>query len=401
MNRKDGSFYILREAWNSFRRKNYEEVCLVLEKLNEPEPLHPYPCFLHAAALLYSGRLGRAGQLLSVLENLWPDYLPGVELRTFLQMKSASSRDEGLEAFMSALKKHPRDRNLLLGAAIVKNTDDFLSMQKTARLQDFVPVKAPDRDVFMKKTVLVSEGRNRLSKPESRHTSAYFKKKFSGLWHKLYAFRYLIMAAVTAAAVLTGIYAAFSHDHKKAGTEKLEAALNEAVIYGPSSGLIRPEAGPEAKVKYSSTEELTEDFSLAKKLIRKGECNRAVLLLNRIRESNGSFSARDRADFLLSFISSMEDRVFEIPDPADLAARGWMYRGWAAMLEGTAENVRSARGNQTFKLRGTIKADVFYDMDRPELKDGDSAAVKGILEDESTEGIWSVKAFDVKKKDGF
>jgi hypothetical protein len=134
------------------------------------------------------------------------------------------------------------------------------------------------------------------------------------------------------------------------------------------------------RVFYSSTENLLSDFNGARHLIKKGEYNRAVIILNRISESNASLAVREKAGFLISFIMNIDERDYEYLPFSELNRNAWLYRGYAIRWKGRVTNLNIRQNSQSFTMLVDYRdndvfsgtASVFYGGDNPVWKTASS-----------------------------
>lgn len=388
-------YYLLNDAYRAFRKKRYKEAYIILEEATASKPNHPYPYFLLAVIYLFAGRLASAEKVLSSIETEYSGYMPAVHLRAFLAMKAAGSFDEALAFYVSQIKLYPDDIVLKQGAGLIRASGSFSELQKTARLQSFVSVSSPPREL----------NDNRLWEKNFVKKSPVYRqpKADRGFFKAIAGRKAFIVSGAVCAAALAAVFL-LNVKSEKQKSHAIARVLDETELSGPSAGLINVINKKKPAHFYASTEKLSADFNAAKRLIKAGNSNEAVLLLNKIAESNASFQVKEKVAFLLSFVINMEDREYESLSFKNLADKPYLYRGYAVEWTGRAANLKERDGSCSFTLlvdysneifSGT--ADVFYESPEPRFANGDRVIVKGVFVVAAAGGSMYVKAHQVKK----
>ncbi|NCU33383.1 MAG: hypothetical protein EOM23_10760, partial [Candidatus Moranbacteria bacterium] len=140
---KKYNYDYIREAYRSFKKGNYSNSVIILEKASGAGLDEPYPVFLLALSYLYSGDYTKAENALLKIERTDPRYAPYIQLKSFLAMKGALTPVEALSAYISALEKLPADRMLKKGLLKIEKSADFYKLQKSARISSFVKIPSP------------------------------------------------------------------------------------------------------------------------------------------------------------------------------------------------------------------------------------------------------------------
>ncbi len=65
-------FNYIHEAYRSFRKKNFENAVIILEKGYSSGETNPYSMFLLAVSLIYSNNFSRAGIILEHIQRVEP-----------------------------------------------------------------------------------------------------------------------------------------------------------------------------------------------------------------------------------------------------------------------------------------------------------------------------------------
>lgn len=138
-------FHHLHEAYSSFKKKNYINAVIILDKLKDTGREDQYTLFLLAVSLLYSNSFTVANSVMEKIQRISPSYTPFIQLKTFLALKSSSSREEAISAYISALERNSSDRLLRKGLHAVESTSDFYRYQKEAKISDLVYIPKPGK----------------------------------------------------------------------------------------------------------------------------------------------------------------------------------------------------------------------------------------------------------------
>jgi hypothetical protein len=138
---------------------------------------------------------------------------------------------------------------------------------------------------------------------------------------------------------------------------------------------------------YVSTAKLEEDFNKSKKLIKTGKYNEALLLLNRINASNVNYDVKEKTNFLIKFVTGIEDRVFDNIPYERLKKKSHLYRGAAIIWKGRIANFKKRERGAIFTLLVDYKnndqfkgtAEIYSELKENKLKNGDMVEVRGIF----------------------
>lgn len=315
------------------------EAAHLLESVSRIET-HPYVFFLSACSFLENDSIGLALPLINKLRVHWPDFLPGKELDAFVKFKSASSREEAAVAYLEC---DPGGiEGIFFGRIIsrIRNSSDFFELQRKARLPDYVKIKKHPPRLYFKNNSSLDE--------DDRFDSVVSRKRKIGVMPFIIV---LILGILGIGTYFTVNY--FVSRQKE--TTQVTPDL-------PSNGL--PLVGEGGTFEYRDDEALRRDYSSSRELMKRGEYNKAVVLLNRILQSNAQPMVKDRAEFLMNYISGIEDRHAEEFDPSLLSANPDTYRNCMVVVHGKLEKIE--HDPRAFSMQcksdisgNTINAEVF------------------------------------------
>ncbi|HPV96729.1 MAG TPA: hypothetical protein PLZ78_02755 [Spirochaetota bacterium] len=361
---------LLKEALRLAGLKRHEDAVLVLERLAAAAHPDPHALFLLAVEYLQSGAIGRIEPVLNRLRSLDRNYPPLVRLELFLYLKGAESAAAALTRYIEAIQRFPNDRHIIRAVSAIRRAHDFVEFQRSARLNDFVPLQIPtDR----RRGVIPA-----ISKPGRSRV-----------------FRRWLPAAIAVISICVFVFIGLRYGRVLVGlidpyTKRPSRDFNRidmATIDGSRHDLIDKIRRERTPVFYYSNEEVVADFNNARSLLKKELYNEALLLINKILNSNAGFSVRERAEFLKSYTLSIEERVFE-PVAFDTVARSpYLYGGFSVEWSGTAANVKRKDGKLIFNLmmgKGPANtftgiADVYCERDVRDLVNGDVVLIRALF----------------------
>ncbi len=415
------TYNLVKDAYTLLHNKKYTDAILILEKVTATGIEDPYPFLLLAIAYLFADKFTRIGPVLSRMRALNKDYLPLVQLDAFLKLKSAVNRETIFNIYVDLVNAYPADPYLHRMRRLLSYTENFIEFQKNARVQDFVHVTKPPRS--LKK---YAENHKMKYKIDAFDQPAYKPPRapFSGReeriekrlkpWDIRHAparpvralRRFKINAALISriilyAAVPLAIGAIAVHLHSigwfgsmvkdisgmfpKRGIDP--ARVDMVSITGEEYELIKKINKEKVPVFYYSSNDLFDDFNKAKQLLKAGEYNKGLFILNRIFNSNVSFIVKEKADFLIKFVISAEDRKFE-PVPYDVIAKDtYLYRGFAVKWRGQVTNLHMKNDKPEFTLMVDFKdkksvaglAEIYSEAPDRRIKDGDMVEIDAVF----------------------
>ena len=332
------NFKILKEAYRSFRKKQYVNTAVILEQTVRSSPDDPYPYFLLAVTKLYSADFSGANSVMQKLERVNPSYIPFLQLNAFLGLKSARNREEAISVYLNAIEKAPSDKVLLRGLRQCEDLNNFPEFQKNSRISDLVVIKAPGR----------------ISVPviSFDHTGKSRGKRRNGKGLTAAVSIVVIASAIAAGVYLGSMYVPSGFIGNRTGAVNSSDAekIDRVDITGSGYGLFDRLNRQPVKEFYTSADVMISQFNEARQLMKNGEMNRAAVILNRIINSNASQVVKEKCGFLISFIIDSDDRTYEKPDIKAIQEKPYLYRGVALDLEGRAANVKRFEKGTGFTL---------------------------------------------------
>lgn len=401
MKKSDNAYNLLADAYRSFQKKRYNEAYVILEQIVVSKPDDPYPYFLLAVIYLFSNKFDKARNVIDGIVPRFRDYMPVIHLEAFLNMKAAVSFEAALAYYISRIKEYPADRMLLKTVSAMRQASDFKVFQREALLQDFVEISAPQAELSVSE---VSDRKNdfvqkRQRKPAGRRRGG-FRPVFS---FKIPRKVFVIVSACILISVSVFIAVSITSGVKPIGADAA-LLIDGAEISGPSSGLINTITREKTKEFYATTAALLADYNSARQLMKKGEHNKAVPLLNKISESNAAFAVKEKAAFLISFILSADERKYENISFDELSKHPWLYRGYSLEWDGKIANLKKGKSSRSFTMLINYKdgdifsgtASIFYDSEKPELSNGSKIRMRGIFMNLTGGGLPDIKAREIE-----
>lgn len=362
----------LGEAYRSFRKKQYSNASVILEKSVSSFNDDPYPLFLLAVCRLYSDDFSGANLVMEKLQRVNPSYIPFLQLRAFLGLKSARNREEAIAVYLNAVEKAPHDRLIKKGLRQCEDLKHFDTFQRGSKITDLVSIRKPGAAGLPEISFL----------PRRRRRP---RTQFGGKGLKI-----IVLPAVAVIAVTTGIFLSgrLSIDDIKRKARSLDQSSAEKIdmvdINGSGYGLLNRINREPVKEFYASSETMITEFNDAKRLMKNGELNRAALILNKIINSNSSQVVKEKCEFLVRFIIDSDDRVYEAPDIKGIQEKPWLYRGTALELSGKTANVKKFDSGTGFTIMMDYDgknfrwiAQVFTKKENA-VENGDNVKVQGV-----------------------
>ena len=134
---------------------------------------------------------------------------------------------------------------------------------------------------------------------------------------------------------------------------------------------------------------MTSDFHKAKMLIKNGETNKGLLILNKINNSNINYIAKENVEFIIKFATTLDNRKYANIDYNKIINKSYLHRGFAVKWSGKTANLYVKNGHMYFSLLIDYKkkdifkgvAEIFSDKIYPQIKNGDIITVEGIFTD--------------------
>lgn len=363
------NFLLIKEAYRSFKKKKYRDSILLLEGVIESGERDPYPYILFALSLLLSDQFSRADSALKRLRMIDPEYRPYLHLDLFLFMKSAASLENVVSRYVTVLNRYPDDRYIAKMLRHLRDVRDFSDFQKRARLQEFVYLPKPQKSAF------TARGRDTVG------------GKSSGK-------RILLLMGAIAVVVLVALllYPNRRTIYEYLRGERVSDAkrvrdIDRINLGFPRYDLFTRISREKTDVFYPSNESIERDFNGAKHLIKKGAYNNALMLLNKLNNSNVTLMVKERVEFLIKFILDVDERDFEKVAYEKVIKKPFLYKGFAVRWTGRIANLRRKDGRLFFNLLVDYRdvnifsgiTDVYAEKDADEIENGDIVEIKAVL----------------------
>lgn len=363
---------LLKEAYRLARSKRHDDAVLILERVAAASHADPYALFLLAVEYLQSGAIGRVEPVMRRLRSIDQHYPPLVRLELFLHLKSAENAPSALSRYIDAMQRLPGDRRIARAIASIRRAGDFSSFQRNARLLDYVPIERPGSRP--------QRGRvdfDRLRRPRLSSRMAIFAAFAVGL-------SVIVLLVFLFRNEMIGLF-----DRRVERNTGGSAAIDMVTLDGSRHDLIDKIRRETSRVFYYSNEEVVADFNNARSLLKRERHNEALLLINKILNSNAGFSVKERAEFLRKYTLTAEDRTYDSIAFEDASRHLYLYRGFAVEWNGRAANVKRRDGKLLFNLltghggADTFSgiADVYSEKDEPALSNGDAVLVRALFVD--------------------
>ena len=340
-----------------------------------------YVLLLLSVAYLHTNRFGKLARFITKMKQMDAAYLPLVQMEAFLKLKSAGGLEEALRIYLELETRYPGETHFHRGRDLIARAKDFSEFQKNARLLDFVNIPRPPKSLN--------------NAPKSAYVGTLGKRGIK--IHRAGRVPYALIMKITAAAAAAGVAVmliAFAVSSGIAGRffEKSPrprqdtGAVDMMTLSGAEYDIIKNVRRDRVRVYYQSIHEMTGDFDRARRLIKAGDFNRAVTVLNGLMNSNVNFVVKEKADFLLKFVINSEDRAYEEIPYRTVIEKKYLYRGYAVHWRGLVTRVRDRDESQSFTLRvdgaGTgDDADVFSRRIMSGLAKGSRVELEGVIVD--------------------
>ncbi|MCL1833453.1 MAG: hypothetical protein FWG49_03020 [Leptospirales bacterium] len=398
MKKDKTEFSHLHEAYNYFKRKNYTGAAIILEQAKGKLQNDSYGLFLQAVSLLYSDDFSSANSIIETIQRIDPSYMPFIQLKAFLALKSSSGREEALAYYISALEKNPADALLRKGLNLIEKSEDFNKFQREIKISDLVHIPKPKGEVKYSKSYKYSrEGlRNKASR--------FLNNKL------IYALLAVIIVgvSVTLFMIFKGKLKSTTDGIPISLSKTSLNAIDMTELRGAGYGIINKINKERTPEFYPSEDVLIRDFNEAKLLMKKGAFNKAAVILNKISNSNAAYPVKEKSEFLIKFIIDSDERVYDDIDMKQIAEKPYLYRGCGLKLIGKAVNVKESRDGTAFSVmidydgksvKGICE---IYDYSKDAVNDGDTVEVRGVfmlnIGKEGTPYILSKKTSTLKDK---
>ena len=375
MKKDKTEFSYLHEAYKYFKRKNYTGAAIILEQAKGKLQNDSYGLFLKAVSLLYSTDFSSANSAIETIQRINPSYIPFIQLKAFLALKSSSGREEALAYYISALEKNPADALLRKGLNLIEKSEDFNEFQREIKISDLVEIPKPKGKVKYLKSYKYS-GQN------FRHRTSRFSNNKRV---------YILLAAITV-VLFVAVFMIFKYGFEFSindnGIRLSKTGLNTidmTELGGAGYGIINKINKERTPEFYPSEDVLIRDFNEAKLLMKKGDFNKAAVILNKISNSNASYPVKEKSEFLIKFIIDSDERVYDDIDMKQIGEKPYLFRGCGIKLIGKVVNVKENKDGTAFSVmidydgksvKGICE---IYDYSKDAIKASDTVEVRGVF----------------------
>jgi len=370
-------FPLVADAYRSFRRGEYRDTVLLLEKIVEAGGRSPYPIFLSALALLMTSQFARADALLKRIRALSPEYIPARQLEAFLFMKSSPAVEPAISAYIDLVNRFPADRTLRRTLGVLRRVRDFTDFQQRARIADFVDIPRPRKADYARTTgsygFEIARRRGRFPAP--------------GIGTIAIVGIILLIAGAGAFVAVRFDDIRNSIAPRIPGVAAPSHRIDTVTLDASGYDLIETLNRTRKPVFYYSSDEIASNFANAKMLIKKERYNEALSILNAINNSNANLMVKERVEFLIGFVNGVDNRAYESVPYREVEKSPYRYTGYAVLWKGKVANLARTQGRRIFNLlvdyRETNEfagvAEVYSEDVSTPVENGDLIMVKGLF----------------------
>ncbi len=374
---KNRNAILIKEGYKALNNKRFPEAIALLEKAISNRHDDPYPFLLLCISYLLNNRFNDAELTIKSLRKIDPYYLPLVQLESFLFLKSASSIHPVIAAYIDRLEQFPKDKYLKNALKNIRKVKKFSDFQKKAKLNNFVLIPGPGEGISEYTELIEEESGPKEEKPKNKlknHNHIYRTIKFT-----------LLLILFSAAGFVLYNYYDYIKIKILPPREKSSFPIDSIDIDLARYDLIDKIKIEKSNVFYYSNEEVINDFKKAKSLIKNEQYNDALIMLNKIQNSNANYRVKERLNFLFKFISDIEYRNYEEIPASKVFKAPYLYKGVFVKWKGKITNLRKKENKLMFNLLIDYKKDdifsgiidVYSENTVQELKNGDIVVIQG------------------------
>ncbi len=361
----NSSTKLLRDAWRFYRRGRYRETLLILQRAVASLRAHFYIDYLSALCMLHLDQYDRAFELITRAAREFPSEIVFSEMMAYLHLKSAVNVDVFTATIvqLGLIDSSFRVRRLF-DRASKADADAFAHFQKRTRISECVTRIPPPREPLRLQFIFNGKRKSAAARPR-------FGRKL--------LLTIPLSALVISAVAYIVLFKPLSRG--SAQSDSLFAEDEAALRRYPVMDI----AAAKASYVYTSSERLLQDYSRARKLVKEGDSNEGLILVNRILNSNASVHLRERAAFIKKFVLVQDERKASVIASAELLNNPLLYNGVVVILRGKAVNVRTKNNSTSLELLVGAKANMFECMaevlfrDKVNIVEGDETELKAIF----------------------
>jgi hypothetical protein len=359
----------IRTAAESIRRGRFGEASAFLEGIRAAESSDPSLVFLSAYSSIMSGNLPSALAATERLRLRFSEYKPGRELNAFILLKSAPERDHAAAVYIDLISSGIDSPNVKRLLKRIRSERDFVSFQKSLTLDDALPIE---------KIRFTEKSRGTEMKISAPVRSCRRPRRIP--------FKPVILSVIALSLAVFLVYllafTAIPYRIFKKNTPE-NTPVDSADISNERYPLVDRNA-KNPMFTYADEDSLRRDYENARNLIKAGSSEPALVILNRIMNSNAQYMLKDRARFLSEFIAGMEDRSPKDISPAELIGNPVLYKGMFVRFSSSVVSVKTKESttvvSTVYQEKGSpsVNADIFT-IERMPLKPGDRITCAGIF----------------------
>ena len=377
-----GRSSIAHKIEDALRHRRFREGSLLAETVI-PQTADARLLLLCSMAYFYADRFVESDELLKRVRRLDDTYPALNEFEAFVRLKSAATRDDAALAYLSLSDAVPGVRRYNRILSRIRSVHDFPAFQKKAALLDFVrPVPLPEKK---KKHVI---GRHRVYVPRPA-------------W-------WFVPVLLLCAGIAAGVYRGISFIQARPAGSSAPAEpsyLDTVTLDNEKYPLIDRVTRDKKEYFFYDESQVRSLFETAKKNLKDGQFNQAVIAINTLSLSNANISVKERAEFLKKFIPGA-DRIPPMKiEPSELFRHGYLYEGAVVSFSGKAANVETTDGKMTFSLLVNFSEKTRFDgvvevysEKEISLSNGDHIEMSGLMINPSVgDGRPYMQAVTIKK----
>lgn len=359
----------IKTAVESIKLGRYGEASAFLEGIRAQDSVNPALIFLFAYASIMSGNLPAALSAAERLRVRFASFKPGKELNAFIQFKSAPERDHAAAVYIDLISSGITASGAKRLLKKIRSEKDFESFQKALTLCDAIPV---DSVSLIEKHDRVETGTFR---PVRKHSS---KIRIPVKAIVLSVIVLSMISLLVYVLVFTSIPNQIFAKHSEQNTP-----VDNADISNERYPLVDKNVKNPLFI-YSDEDSLRRDYENSRGLIKAGSTEPALLILNRINNSNAQYMLKERARFLIDFIGGMEERTPGEFPLNDLAANPALYKGMMIKFPSSVVSVKVKDDTLIIsavhhgKGKPSVNSDIFA-KGKSAVKQGDEIICTGIF----------------------
>jgi hypothetical protein len=359
----------IKTAVESIKLGRYGEAFAFLEGIHAQDSINPSLIFLFAYSSIMSGNLPSALSAAERLRVRFSTFKPGKELNAFIQFKSAPERDHAAAVYIDLISSGVETQNARKLLNKIRSEKDFESFQKSLTIKDAISL----------------ENAALIEKHERIETGTYHPLKQSRPTKRIPLKPVILTMIVLSLAALLAYLVLFTSipDQIFVRGVQSKSPVDSADISNERYPLVDKNA-KNPLFMYADEESLRRDYENSRSLIKTGSTEPALIILNRIINSNAQYMLRDRARFLIDFIAGMEERSPTEISLQDLSNNPVLYKG--LMIKFTSSVVSLKIKDDTAvistvnlgKGKPSVNADIFA-KGKVTVKQGDEIVCTGIF----------------------